>query len=369
MIVFRALQGFLGGSMIPMVFTTAFVFFQGPQRVIAAAGGRRHRSLAPTLGPTIGGWITDHYSWQWLFFINLVPGIFVSIAVPLLVRIDRPDLSLLRSADLPGIVLHVAVPRLPRIHARGRPALGLVGRPRHTHHRLDFRHRLRAVRVAQPDYGHPVVDLRALKRPQLRARLPVFLRHRDRHLRHHLPDAGVPGPGARLLRAADRPGGAVHRRVPDAGDSGVLVLRQPGRPALADDGRPGLLRAVDVGVRAHHPRLGLAELLLPQALRGIGQQFAIPPTVTLTLGGLAPARLRQASGLFNLMRNLGGALGIAVCATLLNSRTNLHFYRLAEHLTARQRRRHRHAAPGCRGACGRSTRRRRPRLRCASCGS
>jgi DHA2 family multidrug resistance protein len=77
---------------------------------------------------------------------------------------------------------------------------------------------------------------------------------------------------------------------------------------------------------------GAAQLLLPQALRGMGQQFAVPPTVTLTLGGLAPARLRLASGLFNLMRNLGGAIGIAVCATILNDRTNLHFLRLAEHL-------------------------------------
>jgi DHA2 family multidrug resistance protein len=74
------------------------------------------------------------------------------------------------------------------------------------------------------------------------------------------------------------------------------------------------------------------ELLLPQALRGMAQQLAVPPTVTLTLGGLAPSRLKLASGLFNLMRNLGGAIGIAVCATLLNDRTNLHFYRLAEHL-------------------------------------
>jgi DHA2 family multidrug resistance protein len=65
----------------------------------------------------------------------------------------------------------------------------------------------------------------------------------------------------------------------------------------------------------------------------MGQQFAVPPIVTLTLGALPPARLRQASGLFNLMRNLGGALGIAFCATLLNSRTNLHFHHLAEHLT------------------------------------
>jgi len=77
---------------------------------------------------------------------------------------------------------------------------------------------------------------------------------------------------------------------------------------------------------------GWRELLLPQALRGFAQQFAVAPTVTLTLGGLAPQRLRLASGLFNLMRNLGGAIGIAACGTLLNDRTNLHFARLAEHL-------------------------------------
>jgi DHA2 family multidrug resistance protein len=77
---------------------------------------------------------------------------------------------------------------------------------------------------------------------------------------------------------------------------------------------------------------GGKELMLPQALRGIAQQMAVPPAVTLTLGGLAMSRLKQASGLFNLMRNLGGAIGIAACATVLNDRSNLHFLRLAEHL-------------------------------------
>src|SRR5882724_703777 len=102
MIVFRALQGFLGGSMIPTVFTTAFIYFNNQQRVIAAATIGCIASLAPTLGPTIGGWITDNWSWHWLFFINLVPGIFVSIVVPMLVKIDRPNLALLRGADYPG---------------------------------------------------------------------------------------------------------------------------------------------------------------------------------------------------------------------------------------------------------------------------
>src|SRR5246500_2803600 len=105
MIVFRALQGFLGGSMIPTVFTTAFIYFSGKQRVLAAATVGALSSLAPTLGPTVGGWITDSYSWHWLFFINLVPGIFVAVVVPMLVRVDRPNLTLLRGADYLGMVL------------------------------------------------------------------------------------------------------------------------------------------------------------------------------------------------------------------------------------------------------------------------
>src|SRR5258708_6649037 len=104
-IVFRLLQGFLGGSMIPTVFTAAFFYFAGHQRVIAAAVIGALSSLAPTLGPTIGGWITDHYSWHWLFFINLIPGIFVSGAVPILVRVDKPNLHLLKNADYPRMVL------------------------------------------------------------------------------------------------------------------------------------------------------------------------------------------------------------------------------------------------------------------------
>src|SRR4051812_26277932 len=79
---------------------------------------------------------------------------------------------------------------------------------------------------------------------------------------------------------------------------------------------------------------GWRELLLPQALRGFAQQFSVAPIVTLALGSLPPERLKLASGLFNLMRNLGGAIGIAGCGTILNDRTNLHFARIAETLNA-----------------------------------
>jgi DHA2 family multidrug resistance protein len=75
------------------------------------------------------------------------------------------------------------------------------------------------------------------------------------------------------------------------------------------------------------------QLLIPQILRGFPQVFAVAPSVTLGLGSLPPARLKYASGLFNMMRNLGGAVGIAVCGAVLNDRTNAHFLDIATTLT------------------------------------
>jgi DHA2 family multidrug resistance protein len=334
MILFRAAQGFLGGSMIPMVFTTAFVFFQGPQRVIAAATIGAIASLAPTLGPTIGGWITDNYAWQWLFYVNLAPGILVSVAVPLLVRIDRPDPSLLRSADLPGILLMSLFlgcleytleegPRWDWLQDRtilatawiaGISALLFVWRS------------LRA--------ANPVVDLRALK---------------DRNFALGCFFSFITGVGI-FATIYLTPVFLGRVRGFSALQIGMAVLSTGVFQLLSIPLYSWFANRVDlrwlmmVGLACFALSMwefapvthdwGWRELLLPQALRGIGQQFAVPPTVTLTLGGLAPARLRLASGLFNLMRNLGGAIGIAICATILNDRTNMHFYRLAERLNA-----------------------------------
>ena len=105
MIIFRALQGLLGASMIPTMFTSSFYFFEGPRRVYSAAVIGTIASVAPTLGPVIGGWITDTLNWHWLFYVNLAPGIVVTILAALLVRIDEPNLSLLKDADYPGIAL------------------------------------------------------------------------------------------------------------------------------------------------------------------------------------------------------------------------------------------------------------------------
>jgi DHA2 family multidrug resistance protein len=332
MIAFRVLQGFLGGSMIPTVFTTAFHFFQGNQRVIAAAVVGGLSSLAPTLGPTVGGWITANYSWHWLFFVNLVPGIFVAVAVPLLVRIDKADLSLLKRADYLGIaLLAVFLGTLEYTLEDGARwgwfsddtilmtawIAGLTG--------IAFV--IRSLSIADP-----VVDLRALQdRGFLVGCLLSFT-------------IGI-GIFATIYLT---PVFLARVRGFNAEQIGLTVLTTGIAQVASIPVYTWFARRVDLrwlllaGVVLFAASMwcfvpithdwGWRELLLPQALRGFAQQFAVAPTVTLTLGGLAPQRLRLASGLFNLMRNLGGAIGIALCGTLLNDRTNLHFARLAEHM-------------------------------------
>jgi DHA2 family multidrug resistance protein len=334
MIVFRALQGFLGGSMIPTVYTTAFIYFNGNQRVIAAATVGSISSLAPTLGPTLGGWITDHYSWHWLFFINLIPGIFVATVVPILVRIDKPNPSLLRGADYLGMILMAL-------------ALGCLEYTLEEGERWDWFSDTTIRSTAwiaglagigfiwrSLTHPQPIVDFTALKIRNfgLGSALsfvtgivifatvyltPLFL-------------GRVRGFSALQIGLAVFSTGLF--QVSAIPLYTYLARRIDTRWLMMFGFACFVASMWTFSVITHD--WGWRELLLPQALRGFGQQFALAPVITLSLGSLAPQRLKLASGLFNLMRNLGGAIGIAVCGTLLNDRTNVHFLHLSEHLNA-----------------------------------
>jgi len=334
MIVFRALQGFLGGSMIPTVYTTAFIYFSGNQRVIAAATVGAISSLAPTLGPTIGGWITDHYSWHWLFFVNLVPGIFVATVVPMLVRIDKPNRSLLQGADYLGMALMaVSLGCLEYALEEGARWEWFSDATIRTTAWIAV---LTGVAFVWRSLSHPqpIVDFTAVKIRNfgLGSLLsfisgivifatiyltPVFL---GRLRGFSALQIGLAVFSTGLFQISAIPIYSVLARRVD-----LRWLMMFGFICFT-------LSMWTFAPITHE--WGWRELLLPQGLRGFGQQFALAPVITLALGSLAPQRLRLASGLFNLMRNLGGAIGIALCGTLLNDRTNLHFLHLAERLNA-----------------------------------
>src|SRR5262245_33309352 len=99
MTVFRALQGFTGGAMIPTVFAVGFVLFEGKERTLVPAILGMVSVLAPTLGPTVGGVITEYMGWRWIFFVNVIPGIAVTAGVIAMLRIDRANPSMFRRID------------------------------------------------------------------------------------------------------------------------------------------------------------------------------------------------------------------------------------------------------------------------------
>ena len=333
MIVFRALQGMLGASMIPTVFTSSFHYFQGPKRVYSAAVVGTIASIAPTLGPVIGGWITDTANWHWLFYVNVVPGFLVALGVAALVDIDKPDLSLLKEADYPGIVL-LAI------------ALGTTEYVLEEGSRWnwfsDSTIRDTAVIAAisgvlfvtrSLTYRFPVVDLRAL---------------RNRNFSVGCILSFVTGIGI-FSTIYLTPLFLGYVRGFSAWQTGVAVFSTGiasivGVPVYVMLGKRVDLRWLMMfGLASFGLSMwsftfithdwGAGQLLVPQILRGFPQVFAVAPAVTLGLGSLPPERLKYASGLFNMMRNLGGAVGIAICGAVLNARTNLHFLDIASTLT------------------------------------
>jgi DHA2 family multidrug resistance protein len=105
MIVWRALQGFIGGGMVPTVFASAYTIFPRRLQPVITPMIGLVATLAPTIGPTVGGYLTDMLSWHWLFFINIVPGILVTIAAITLIDFDRPDYKLFDKFDFVGLIL------------------------------------------------------------------------------------------------------------------------------------------------------------------------------------------------------------------------------------------------------------------------
>src|ERR1700721_2385080 len=94
MILWRAIQGFLGAGMIPTVFASAYTVFPRSKFHIVGPIIGLVATLAPTIGPTVGGFITDAMSWHWLFFINVIPGIGITVGVLVLVDFDQPNFKL-----------------------------------------------------------------------------------------------------------------------------------------------------------------------------------------------------------------------------------------------------------------------------------
>src|SRR3569623_1971313 len=333
MIVFRALQGFLGGAMIPPVFATSFIVFPPERRNFLSVLMGLVATMAPTLGPTRGGWLTQTFSWHWLFLANLLPGIVVSVGVWLLVVFDKADKSLLKDFDYTGLLLmaiflgcmQYAIEEGPRndwfedAEIRNAAAIAAVFAV------LFFWRSF--------TYRAPIVDLKAFADKNFALGCmysfiigiglygstyltPVFL-------------GQVRGFNALQIGQIMFVTGVFQFL------SAPLAGRIAGQLDLRDMLAFGLLMfGGGVWLQSHMTsEWGFWEFFAPQAIRGFALMFLFIPIIAVALGTLPPARLKNASGLYNLMRNLGGAIGLAGINTIINDRLALHWARLVEGLT------------------------------------
>ena len=332
MIAFRVLQGFVGGAMVPTVFATGFAMFAGKQRAMIPAILGMVSVLAPTLGPTVGGWLTDAAGWRWIFYINIVPGILVTTLSILLIKVDRPSLAMLRRIDYSHLAsmavflggLEYVLEEGPRHDWFGDP--GIV-----TAAWLSFVAFLLFLERSF-NSGGAVVRLTPFRKPTFAFAcafnlvigfgiysstylIPLFLGR----VRGY--DSLQIGTTVFVTGIAQIVSTIIAARLSQKVDMRAMIT-------------VGLvLFAASLWLTSSiTPEWGFGAFLWPQALRGFSVMLCIVPSVTMALSGFAMTELRYASGLFNLMRNLGGAVGIAVVNTWLQDGARTQAARMGESL-------------------------------------
>lgn len=337
MIAFRALQGFVGGAMIPTVFATGYYLFSGKQRAMIPAILGMVSVLAPTLGPTVGGWITDAWGWRWIFFINVGPGAMVCLASIILIRLDRPEPAMLARIDwvhlasMAGFLagLEYVLEEGPKEGWFDDTGIALAGWLTLVAFGLFLERSLRS--------SGPVVVLTPFRNATF-AFACVF---------NLVIGFGIYA-GTYLVplflgRVRGYNASEIGTTVFIAGIAQLLGV--PLAAALSQRVDPRYVITVGLTLFAFGlwlfsfmtPEWGFAALFWPQVVRSFAIMLCIVPSVGLALGHFAGPELRYASGLFNLMRNLGGANGIALVTTWLGDFGRLHQLRLGEALGASAR--------------------------------
>jgi DHA2 family multidrug resistance protein len=333
LVVARVLQGFAGGTLIPAVFSAVFLLFPFRLQGIATTVAGVLAVLAPTLGPVAGGWITVTYSWHWLFLVNVVPGVVSLIGAGLLLPAERIDLSHVRQLDWLSLMLmaltlaalEIALKEGPQRGWSSPPVLALLAAT------LVLGAVFIRRTVANP---RPVVELRTLADRGFAIGcflsfalgmglfgsiylMPVFLAFVREHTALRIGEIMLVTGTAQLVTAPIAV--ALERRL----DARMLTLF-----GFA-------LFGLGLALSAFATRdTDFDGMFWPQLVRGTAIMFCLLPPTRLALGHLAAETVPDASGLFNLMRNLGGAIGLALIDTILYGRAPVIGDRLKAELLA-----------------------------------
>jgi MFS transporter, DHA2 family, multidrug resistance protein len=331
LVSFRVVQGFAGGALIPAVFSAVFLLFPIRLHPIATTMAGIMAVLAPTVGPVVGGWITETWSWHWLFLINVAPGIVAAAATPFLLPREKPRFADLATLDGYSLALLAVSLASLEIGLKQAPHDGWLS-PLCALLFLLSAAAVTAFAARTFKAAHPVVELSTLKNASFAIGcalsfclgvglfgsvylMPVFLAYVRRHDAFEIGTIMLVTGVSQFVTAPIA--GALESRL------------DPRWLSAAGFG----LFALGLGSSALQSRVAdFDEMFWPQVLRGVAIMFCLLPPTRLALGALTEAKVPDASGLFNLMRNLGGAIGIALIDTILYGRTGGHAEALRDRL-------------------------------------
>ncbi|WP_145978976.1 DHA2 family efflux MFS transporter permease subunit [Gemmatimonas phototrophica] len=331
LVFWRVLQGLGGGALLSTAQTTLFEAFPPQERGIGQAIFGVGVMVGPTLGPTLGGFIVDAYAWPWIFYINVPLGIIAGLMVWAYVK-DAAHQVRASSVDVLGIVLlTLAVGSLQWMLERGERFDWFESR---------FVTMLAIVSVVSAvllvwrelTIDEPIIDFRVLKSRQLAPGvafaaflgvalygsvfvLPVFLQTLHGYTAQQTGMVILPG------------------AIASAVSMGIM-----GRAASKIDARPLIVVGALLFLASMYTLSQLTldagpdDMFWPLILRGVGLGLLFVPLTGASMAGLPMQKLGQGTGMFNLMRQLGGSLGIAVMATMLSHQTKVHKALLAEHV-------------------------------------
>jgi MFS transporter, DHA2 family, multidrug resistance protein len=326
LIAFRVLQGFAGGVLIPLVFSAIFLLFgKGYNQTVATTVGGLLAVLAPTLGPLTGGWITENYTWHWLFLINVVPGLVTLVMGFFGLPKGDTRLQLFKTLDWLSLT-YIAV---------GLAALliGLKEAPENGWW---------TPKVMALFLTVVVCAFLAIKRPTSAVSFSLL---RDRNLAYGCILSFILGAGLfgsvylmPLFLAF------VDGMTPFSIGLVILVTgiaQLVTSPLIVQIDRYMDARFLSaVGFLAFAIGLfmsgfqtintGYNEMFWPQVVRGSCVALCILPPIRFALGFFPRENVADASGLFNLSRNLGGAIGIALIDTIVFSRSPEHADRIMD---------------------------------------
>ena len=324
MIAMRGLQGFAGGVLIPMAFTMVVTKLPKPQQPTGLAMFALAVTFAPAIGPTIGGYLTENYGWQKIFFINAIPSAIMIVALWFTLEREKMQLGLLKEGDWAGIVtMAIGLSALQTLLEEGNKD-DWFGSP--------FIVKLAVIAVVflaafvwlELTVKKPLVDLRLLRNRNFGIGT----------IANMLVGFALFGTVYVLPQYLGQVQGYNAEQIGN-------VLAWTGLPQLLLIPLvPRLMKIIDVryigifGIALFalscfmNTEMSLDysgdQFFVPNVVRAIGQALILTPLTAIATLDIAPKDAANASGLFNMLRNLAGAVGTASLATIITKREQYH---------------------------------------------